>query len=172
MNLSNQIKDLLIEDVRVRIFDECFPRIKQCLGELKTEEIWHKPNEQSNSIGNLVLHVCGNLRQYVLSGLGKQNDYRNRDAEFSNVDGMVAAELIQKMDALQKEMDAVLLRISDQDLIQPKNIQGFKLNTISVLIHVTEHLSYHTGQIAFYTKLLKNIDLKFYGDLDLTITGG
>lgn len=169
MNLSNQITKELIDDVKLRIFEECFPRIHQCLDELSVEEIWHKPNENSNSIGNLVLHVCGNLRQYFLNGIANQEDIRNRTLEFEERGPLSVDVLKSKMHGLIKDIEPVLQGISPETLVLEKEVQGFRMSVISILVHVTEHLSYHTGQIAFYTKLIKNVDLKFYGDMDLNI---
>lgn len=169
MDLANQIRDLLIEDIKVRFFDESFPRIAQCLNSLSDSEVWKKPNANSNSIGNLVLHLDGNIRQWLLSGIGNQGDKRIRDLEFSEKGPIPKKLLLDKLNQLEIDCKSVFNNITKEDLIIEKNIQGFKTNVTSILIHITEHLSYHTGQIAFYTKLLKNIDLKFYGDLDLNV---
>jgi len=169
MDLANQIKDLLIKDIKVRFFDESFPRIAQCLNALSEEEVWHRPNGNSNSIGNLVLHLEGNIRQWLISGIGNQEDYRIRELEFSEKGPIPKKALMDKLIQLEEDSKSVFDDISKEDLIIIKNIQGFDTNITSILIHITEHLSYHTGQIAFYTKLLKDIDLKFYGDLDLNV---
>lgn len=169
MELADQLRDLFIEDVKVRFFDESFPRIRQCLSLLNEEQIWHRPNGNSNSIGNLVLHLEGNIRQWLISGIGSAKDERERDLEFSEKGPLATDHLINRLDELEKDALPILEKINKEDLILNKTIQGFETNVTSVLIHITEHLSYHTGQIAFYTKLLKDVDLKFYGDLDLNI---
>jgi uncharacterized damage-inducible protein DinB len=169
MKIEEQIKEELIKDIRVRIFEECFPRIKQCLEELDEKQIWLKPNENSNSIGNLVLHVCGNIRQYVISGIGNQKDVRERSLEFSEAGPLQNEQLFKKIDLLLKDIDVVLSNIIPSDLLLMKKVQGFDMSVTSILVHITEHLSYHTGQIAYATKQLKNIDLKFYGDMDLDV---
>jgi uncharacterized damage-inducible protein DinB len=167
MDLANQITELLIKDIKVRFLDESFPRIAQCLSSLSDAEIWKKPNSNSNSIGNLVLHLEGNIRQWLISGIGTQADKRIRDLEFSEKGPIPKKVLLDKLNQLGNDCKSVFDSITKEDLIIEKNIQGFETNVTSILIHITEHLSYHTGQIAFYTKLLKDIDLEFYGDLDL-----
>ena len=169
MDLAQQIKAEIIKDVRLRIYDECIPRIKQCIGELSDEQLWLKPNKNSNSIGNLVLHVCGNIRQYVMSGIGGHADTRERSLEFSKEGPIPKESLYALMDKLLSDIDIVLENISPEDLTVVKKVQGFDMTVTSILIHITEHLSYHTGQIAYATKLTKNIDLRFYGDMDLDV---
>lgn len=168
--LADQIRNRLIDDVKLRFFEESFPRIIQCLETLSVEEIWQRPNASSNSIGNLVLHLEGNIRQWLLTGVGGQKDVRKRDEEFDERGPIMSSVLIQRIQNLCKEAELVIDQVTAEDLIQEKVVQGFPVNITSILIHLTEHLSYHTGQIAFYTKLLKDIDLGFYADLDLNIT--
>ncbi len=159
----------LIKDVQIRIFEESFPRIRQCLNCLSIDEVWQRPNQNSNSIGNLVLHLCGNLRQYVISGLSEKVDVRERSLEFSQRGPIAIKQLIDMLDQLESEIAPIIQTLSVSNLIKERMVQGFSMSGTSILIHITEHLSYHTGQIAFYTKLLKNVDLKFYGDMDLDV---
>ncbi len=169
MELSEQIKNEIIRDIKIRIYEESFPRIKQCIELLDEDKIWLKPNKNSNSIGNLVLHLCGNIRQYLLSGIAGEKDIRVRHLEFSESGTVPVGRLTDLMDELLLDVSNVLYNIKTEDLLKIKEVQGFTMTGISILVHVTEHLSYHTGQIAFYTKLLEDTDLKFYGDLDLDV---
>jgi len=149
--------------------EESTPRIAQCLGELTEEEIWKRPNESSNSVGNLVLHLCGNIRQYIIANLGNQPDTRTRDAEFAAREGLNKAALLEKMTTTANEATAVIRGLSLEDLMKERSVQGFEQTGINSIIHVVEHYSYHTGQIVFWTKLLKDIDLGFYAGLDLNV---
>ena len=158
------------KEVELRLLQESIPRIIQCLNTVEAHHIWHKPNEHSNSIGNLILHLCGNVRQYLISSIGGQADNRNRDLEFT-ASGLSRDQLIQTLHALAKEIKDSIPNITEEALIKTRSVQGFSMTGISVVIHVIEHFSYHTGQIAYMTKLLKDLDLKFYGDLDLNVTG-
>lgn len=136
---------------------------------MSEEEIWTRFNASSNSAGNLVLHVCGNARQWLVSGLGGTEDHRQRAREFSEKGPLPTADLLLLMDNLEKDARHVLDCLSPEDLTNKYVIQGFSENGISVLIHVTEHASYHTGQISLLAKAAKNVDLKYYsGNLDVT----
>jgi uncharacterized damage-inducible protein DinB len=144
-------------------------RIEKCLAMLNEEEIWKKPNPSSNSVGNLILHLCGNIRQYIVSSLGKTEDSRMRDKEFSATGGFPKKELLGKILGTVEEANHTLKGLNGADLIARKSVQGYDLSGIGIIIHVVEHYSYHTAQIAFWTKLLKDKDLGFYTDQDLNI---
>lgn len=147
--------------------EESLPRIQKCLGELTEEELWQRPNNSSNSIGNLVLHLCGNIRQYIISGLGKQTDNRNRDSEFSASGGYTKGELEKKITQTINNAVKVIKNLNENDLTEIISVQGYKPSGIAVIVHVTEHLSYHTGQITFWTKCLKDKDMGYYAGKDL-----
>lgn len=162
----NIIKEEFIEQSVFRM-DEYLMKIKRCLDELNEEDIWLRPNESSNSIGNLILHLCGNITQYIISGLGNKKDLRERDVEFDSRGGLSKSELYIKLFNVVKDAKEVIRNL-DVDALQTKrSVQGFKLSGIGAVIHVVEHFSYHTGQMAFWTKMIRNIDLGFYNDLDL-----
>ena len=146
---------------------ENYPRIEVCINQLKAEEIWHSPNKSSNSIGHLILHLCGNITQYIHSSIGNQRDNRNRELEFSSVEKLAPNVLLEKIKTVIDSAELIILKASEKELLKERNVQGFKLSGLGVVIHVVAHLSYHTGQIAYYTKALKNKDLEFYKDLDL-----
>ena len=169
-NLSHTIRDTLIQDVKRRIIQESVPRIKKCLDQLTEEEIWYRPNENVVSVGNLVLHLCGNVRQWILSGLGGYPDHRQRDEEFKKKGPLPTSTLVQLLDELSVAITQVLDQVTPEALVAPRIVQGFEETGISILVHVTEHFSYHTGQITYYVKTRKNIDLQYYGGQDLNQT--
>ncbi|MDN5216214.1 DinB family protein [Fulvivirgaceae bacterium BMA12] len=160
-------KNLLVEETKRRIIEESVPRIKKCLSKLSVEEIWRHPNQETVSVGNLVLHLCGNVSQWILAGLGNFPDTRERDREFSEAGGISTERLIKDMDDLMLKVTEVLDQLSPDDLLKKKRVQGFEETGIAILIHVTEHFSYHTGQITYYVKANKNIDMNYYGGIDL-----
>lgn len=166
-----EFKTLLVNEVRRRIFGEGIPRIKKCLAELSEEEVWFRPNENSNGVGNLVLHLCGNVRQWLLTGLDRQLDIRKRQEEFDEKGPMAKSELEKRLNQLDVDVEEFLTRLPDEILTQKVVVQGFDENGISVLVHVVEHFSYHVGQIAYFTKWRKNMDVGFYADEDLDVTG-
>ncbi len=161
--------DLAIDFVENAIFrmEESLRMISKSTVHLSDEELWKKPNKASNSVGNIIIHLKGNITQYVLAGLGGQEDLRQRDLEFSVTHSYSTKELNQQLQKLLDEVKTVLHGLNDEKLIKTYTVQGFKLSGQGIVLHVVEHLSYHTGQIAFWTKILKNKDLGFYEGHDL-----
>ena len=145
------------------------PRIERCLAELSEEEIWQRPNASSNSVGNLILHLCGNIRQYAIASLGNSKDLRQRDAEFAARDGFSKSALMEKLVNTLEEAYETIRGASDEAMLRIRMVQGFQLSGIGIAVHVCEHYSYHTGQIAFWVKLLKDKDLEFWTNHDLNI---
>ena len=162
MNITKEFIDQSIFRIH-----ENTPRIEKCLNELSEEDIWRKPNASSNSIGNLVLHLCGNITQYIIASLGHKKDNRNRGLEFSSLDRYNKWMLISKLKTTIDLSVDILNQLTEADLMEVRRVQCFDLSGIGIIIHVTEHYSYHTGQIAFWTKILKDKDLQFYGAADL-----
>ncbi len=161
----------LLQECRRRLFDESMPRIRTCLGQMSIDEIWARPNEQTVSAGNLVLHLAGNVRQYVIATLGGSPDVRDRQKEFDATGPMPTADLLAILEQAMTEVSAVLDRIDPSTLLQTHRVQGFVESGLSILVHVVEHFSYHTGQIAYIVKSRKNVDLGFYRGKDLNKKG-
>lgn len=158
----------LVSQIRIRIIEESIPRIKKCLTVLTEKQIWYKANDNTNSVGNLIIHLCGNARQWIISGLDHQPDERDRDYEFNEKGPIPKKVLINMLDILIVDLDDALGRIVETDLLKNHTIQKhFKENGVSIIVHAIEHFSYHTGQITYYTKLVNNIDTGYYADLDL-----
>jgi len=168
--MSNDIRDLVIDQFNLRIYSESIPRIIKACELLTLEQIWHKQNENSNSIGHLILHLCGNVTQWIGSGVGQFPDDRNRKYEFSASETFSKSDLKEKLLALRPITDAALQTIENKDLHDTRSVQGFEETVLGIIIHVIEHFSYHTGQIAVIAKYLENVDLGFYDGLDLDIT--
>ena len=163
-----EIKKALSHQVRVRLFEEGVPRIKKCLSELTEEEVWNRPNENLVSIGNLVLHLCGNVRQWLVAGLGGREDTRVRHLEFEEKGPIPSEKLIADLEKVMAEVEEVLQDLQPEDLLAIRSVQGlFTESGISILVHVMEHFSYHVGQITWHTKQVKNIDLGYYSGLEL-----
>lgn len=142
-------------------------RIAKCLDELSEQEVWHRPNEASNSVGNLILHLCGNIRQYAISSLGELPDTRTRDAEFQAEGGFNKEELLKLLTDTIKIAEVIIQTTDDESLLQKREVQCYNLSGVGIIIHVVEHYSYHTGQIVFWTKELRNKDLGFYAGKEL-----
>ncbi len=154
-------RELLLSHARHSLQEQHLPRITQCLKKLSEEQIWWRPHPTSNSAGNLVLHLAGNIRQWIISGLGGEPDRRERDKEFAEVGPIPRRSLIRHLERTVAQACRVLSTLSPEDLARQRHIQGFRLKGFTAVIHVTEHFAYHTGQIIYVTKLLRGVDLKF-----------
>lgn len=149
---------------------ENLKKITRCLTELDESEVWRRPNGSSNSVGNLLLHLSGNIRQYILAGIGGVPDTRTRDAEFSATEGLSKAELLQLLTDTVTQAMGVIGEITEPQLLNTKRVQVYDASGLGHVLHVVEHFSYHTGQITFWVKLLKNKDLGFYAGVNLSQT--
>jgi len=137
------------------------PRIAACLRELSAEQIWWRPNPASNSVGNLVLHLEGNVRQWIVSGLGGAPDRRVRDLEFSEAGPITPRTLLARLRRAVTDAGRVMGKLDGAALAKTYSIQGFRVTGLRAVFHVTEHFSHHTGQVIQLTKFLSEKDLKF-----------
>jgi uncharacterized damage-inducible protein DinB len=140
--------------------------ITDCLGRLSDDQIWSRGNENQNAVGNLVLHLCGNVRQWILAGVGGQADARDRDAEFATRGEATGAELAGRLQATVSEALAVIRNTTAERLAETVRIQGYDVSVLEAIAHVTEHFAQHTGQIIYATKLLTGADLGYYKHLN------
>lgn len=163
--------DLITKEAEYRLVQESVPRIKKCFEQLTDKEIWRRPNGNLTSLGNLILHLNGNVRQYVLFGLGRQSDSRKRQSEFDHSQIIPKEKLLSDLDQLMVEVQMVLIDLDEESLTKSYNIQGMELTGFGIIMHVVEHFSYHVGQITWHTKLIKDIDVKYYGDQNLDVIG-
>jgi uncharacterized damage-inducible protein DinB len=172
LQVKNQMLEEFIKEFiaqAIHRIDENIPKLIKCIGELEESEIWKRPNQNSNSVGNIILHLCGNIRQYAISSLGHSKDVREREKEFLADGGYSKPDLLQKFLSTIEEAKNIIQNISVEELLRRRQVQGYTHSGIGIVIHVTEHLSYHTGQIIFWTKLLKNKDLEFYVGINLNV---
>lgn len=162
----DQLHDEIINNACLRM-DESLRMLEISIRDLSDQELWIQPNEQTNSIANLILHLCGNIHQYVISGLGRAADMRVRQEEFDSRDIIEKRLLFKKILDTVNRAKQLISNSSAADLLAYFKIQAYELSGVGIIVHVVEHLSYHTGQIALMTKLLKNKDLGFYAGVDL-----
>ncbi len=140
-------------------------RIAACLAKLNSEQVWARGSENENAIGNLVLHLCGNVRQWILSAVGGAPDARQRDAEFSARGNVQAVDLAGRLQATVEEALAILRTFPSTRLAEGVVVQGYSVTLLEAIYHVVEHFAQHTGQIVFATKQLTGEDLGFYKHL-------
>jgi Protein of unknown function (DUF1572) len=153
---------------RAKLLEQYWPRLRQCVESLTDEQIWWRPNEHTNSIGNLLLHLDGNVRQWLVASFNGLEDVRDRPAEFGERTVMPAAELLDQLGATIQQASDVLSRLSENELLATYEIQGYKVSGLAAVYQVVEHFGLHYGQVAYVTKMLKDTDLGFYRHLDKT----
>ncbi|MEM6630166.1 MAG: DinB family protein [Bacteroidota bacterium] len=166
-DLLTQYHELFLADIHKRLFEENFSRLRKCLLELSEADIWYRPNIHSNSVGNLTLHLVGNMRQWVISGLLGNPDVRERDKEFEEQGPLPTPHLLDLLDQLEKELREGLAGITAEELVRVRPVQIYEENGITILVHVTEHFSYHVGQITYFVKARKDMDMGYYAGQDL-----
>ena len=152
----------------MKLFDEWWPRLRSTVEELSEEQFWWRPNDASNSIGNLLLHLDGNVRQWLVASFNRQEDHRNRPAEFSEKAGGPPGPILAQMGATLDEAGAILARLTGNDLVAPMQIQGYHVTGLVAVYQVVEHFGLHYGQVMYITKALTDKDLGFYRELDKT----
>jgi uncharacterized damage-inducible protein DinB len=143
-------------------------RIESCLGTLTEDQVWARGSENENAIGNLVLHLCGNVRQWIVAGVGGVPDIRQRDQEFSARGAVAIPELVDRLRATVAQAVAVLDQVTEERLMDRIVVQKYDESVLEAIYHVVEHFSGHTGQIIFATKMLTASDLGFHHHLRTT----
>lgn len=156
----------IAREFRLRMLGEYIPRIRRCVRLLSEAELWRKPSAHNNAVANLLLHLEGNTRQWILCGLGGEPDRRDRGAEFAATPARVptsGAELMRRLEETVQRAAAVVDRLTPEELLAPRRFQGrFETDGAGGVLHVLEHFSGHAGQIYAWTKQLRGIDLRHY----------
>jgi len=165
---DTQLFKLFLDFSRKTLVEQHWPRLRQCVEPLTEEQIWWRPNPASNSIGNLLLHLNGNVIQWLVASFNREEDKRNRPEEFAAESGMTAAQLLDRLAATMAESAKVLGRLTEADLLAPYEIQGYQGRGLDAVYHVVEHFGVHYGQIAYIAKYLSGKDLGFYKELSKT----
>jgi len=138
------------------------PKIRHCLDLLSEEEFWRCGSAAENSVGNLILHLSGNVRQWIIAGMGGAEDKRDRPREFSTRSGISKQEAMTGLERTVEEAISVLKALPVEELFSERTIQKYRKTGLGAIFHVVEHFAYHTGQIVFATKMFSQTDLKFY----------
>lgn len=159
----NQFEQEFIAQSKSFLLDDFLVKIERAVQKMTDEQIWWRANEESNSVGNLLLHLAGNVRQWIISGIGGAEDKRFRQAEFDERNQISGAQLLANLRKTVEEACSVLENLKADDLLQKRTIQGREATTLSAVYHVVEHFAMHAGQIIFVAKIFSG-DLKFYED--------
>jgi uncharacterized damage-inducible protein DinB len=157
--------DRVFLDCSVRRLTQLMDRIASCLAQLSDEQMWMRGGENENAIGNLILHLAGNVRQWIISGAGGKPDLRDRDSEFAARSGLSKGELESRLRGTVEEAARVIQGLTADRLATRVTIQGYAVTVLEAVYHVVEHFAMHTGQIIFATKMLTGADLGFYRHL-------
>jgi hypothetical protein len=128
-------------------------KIKHCLGQLTDEQVWWRSHPSLNSIGNLILHLCGNVRQWIVGGLGGAPDGRDRPAEFAERGPIPRADLLRQLEAVVHEAKAVLSKLTARQLLEARRIQGFDVTGLAAIFDSVPHFRGHTQEIVHLTRL-------------------
>lgn len=166
MRPEQQLARAIARSFRKHVLDECVARIRHCVGLLDEADAWRKPSPHGNSVANLLMHLAGNVRQWILSGIAGQPDARDRPREFAATagqTGVTAAELMDRLEATVREAVAVVDGLDAESLLASYRFQGrYDGDGVGGVLHVLEHFSGHAAQIYAYTKQVRGIDLRFW----------
>jgi len=153
--MANEIGTTALDALRVRI-TKVFPaQIRTCLDQLSDEEIWSRPNESTNSIGNIVLHIAGSLDHYLNRNLGGLAFTRDRDAEFAERRRIPRNELRARFDEMVRHAEQTFASLTPERLGEPSPEPKMHRLVIEDLINIVAHLANHTGQIVWITKMFR-----------------
>jgi hypothetical protein len=144
---------------------ELMSRIETCVQNLTREQIWMRASTNQNAVGNLLLHLNGNVRQWILHGVGSQPDVRDRDGEFAAEGESGAAEMLARLRMTVDEAAALFRALPHQRLMERFWVQGYEVTVLAAIYHIVEHFAGHTYQIIYATKLFTGKDLGFYAHL-------
>jgi hypothetical protein len=151
-----------LDKSRALVTTDYLPKIERCVDRLSDADIWWRPNETSNSIGNLILHLCGNVCMWIIGGVGELPFERHRQREFDERKRIPAAELLSRLRGIVQSADEVMSAITPADLVSRRQIQGYDVTVLEAVYHVVEHFSMHTGQIILLAKARVEGDLKLW----------
>jgi len=162
------VPTLFLDFSRSKLVEQYWPRLRGCVESLTVEQVWWRPNEASNSVGNLILHLNGNVRQWLVASFDRLDDTRHRPAEFGERDLIPAAALLETLGATMHRASQVLSRLTEADLRATFHIQGYTVSGLHAVYQVVEHFGMHYGQIVYITKQVRGEDLGFYRELNQT----
>jgi uncharacterized damage-inducible protein DinB len=166
--VPNDLSATFLAFSREKLISQYWPRLRSCVEALTDDQIWWRPNAASNSIGNLLLHLNGNITQWLIASFLHLDDRRDRPTEFSQTEGIARAALLDRLAATMMRADEILQSLSEAELKSRFQIQGYDVTGLEAVYQVVEHFGLHYGQVAYITKLLRDTDLGFYRELNAT----
>jgi len=163
--------ELFLQFSRNKLLEQYWPRLRKAVETLSEEQLWWRPNDASNSIGNLILHLNGNVWQWLVASFNRLEDKRDRPAEFNATGDLLAAALLDRLGQTLEEAAKVLARLTPEELLTTWHIQGYTVSGLAAVYQVVEHFGLHYGQIVYITKMQEGRDLGFYSELNKTGSG-
>jgi uncharacterized damage-inducible protein DinB len=164
MDPTVEIAREFIARSRYYLMEEYRTKLRKAVQAIPASELWRRPNDQSNSIGNLLMHLAGNVGQWIVSGVGGLPDTRDRPAEFGTRGGASADELLARLDAVLEQADHVLAQLTPIDLMERRTIQGRDVSVMAAVYSAVQHFSTHLGQIIMVAKEHSPGSIRFYED--------
>jgi uncharacterized damage-inducible protein DinB len=158
------IGQMFLDRSRYFLSTEYRTKLRLAVEAMTSNTVWWRANDQSNSAGNLLLHLDGNIRQWIVSGVGGAPDSRHRSTEFAAQSGATGAELLAALDRTLEEVDRVLATLTPYSLLERRTIQGREVSVLDAIFHVVEHFSTHLGQIVLIAKMRAPGTINFYDD--------
>jgi Protein of unknown function (DUF1572) len=156
--LRNALNNALCDELAAAL-----GRIAHCVGQLTDDQVWSRPAPPMNSIGNLMLHLAGNVRQLIAAGVGGEPDIRDRQSEFDARGPIPADELLGKLLLIVKRAREVIVSASDESLRAMIPIKRYDLNGIEAIIRCIAHFRGHTQEIIHMTRMFLGEKYEFAG---------
>ena len=153
--------DKLVTEELASLLDESLKKLRHCVEQLSDEQIWLRPSPSMNSVGNLLLHISGNLHQWAVCGVAQTADDRDRDSEFAASGGSSGDELLALVDSTIQEATELFLHLNAEQLAEPRSIQGFDVTVLGALCHTVTHFVGHTHQVIQLPRLMLGDDYAF-----------
>jgi hypothetical protein len=157
----DQLADVVVHET-AKCFDDCLAKIRHCLDQLSDEQVWWRPDNEMNAIGNLLLHLTGNVRQWIVAGLGNAPDIRQRPREFAERGPIPKARLLADLEAVVGDAKAALSRCRPDDLLAHRRIQGFDVTGLGAIFDSVPHFKGHTQEIICLTRLQLGPQYQFH----------
>lgn len=158
------VAEIFIDRSRYWLTKEYPIKLRHCVEALPRQAVWARPDDGCNSIGNLLVHLKGNVTEWILGGVGGRQYKRDRSSEFAQQQGGDARALLDELESVLREADSVLSGLTDADLDRPLVIQNRETTVLSAVYHVVEHFAMHSGQIIYLTKMYAPGKIHFYED--------
>lgn len=160
--MSDAIATLFLE-YSVTKLNKMEELLTTCVNKLSDEQVWRKRGDHENAIGNLILHLCGNMRQWILHGIAGHPDVRTRDEEFSAGGTLTGAQLLERFHTTATEAKTVIASLPAERLTDRINPQHGEVAVLDAVYQVVSHVEGHVGQVILLTKQM------LHRDLDLTL---